>query len=208
MWGAVTQISTGVALTAFLAAIALSAYRSNLKSRAERIHSLPPPERMHALDRELNIFGIDAPTLSKEQQYQLALREIELRRTRLFTTTAVVMVLAVMSGIVAAFSIAKVPPPDQTAMSSICQFSDGWIDYAPRAQLPIGFACNDGTGNTGYIVLKGTGSQIAVSAICQFSNGWHDYTPMTPLRTGSTCQDGLGNYGKVVFKGQQTGPQI
>ena len=105
MWDAVTGISTGVALAAFLAAAALSAYRYNLKSRARVIRSLPADSRGEALARELNAFGLDASRLSREQQFQLALREFDIRRARLRLTTVVVIILAVIPGVVALVSI-------------------------------------------------------------------------------------------------------
>jgi len=117
MWDAIGHISTGLTLAAFLAAAGLSAYRSHLKTRANVLLGLPPEARANELARELNSFGIEAKGLTREQQFRLALEEFELRRARLRSITAVVMVLAIISGLIAAFSIWSVPGKTRDAVA-------------------------------------------------------------------------------------------
>jgi hypothetical protein len=105
MWSVISHITSGLALAAFLAAIGLSAYRSSLNSRARLLQSLPLKSRPRAAEKELNAFGIKAESLTQEHQYQLALREIELRRSRLRYVTYVTVVVAIISGSIAAFAI-------------------------------------------------------------------------------------------------------
>jgi len=46
-------------------------------------------------------------------------------------------------------------PDADSALSTICQFNDGWHDYSPMPPAQIGLPCNDGLGNIGVIVAKG-----------------------------------------------------
>jgi hypothetical protein len=109
-WAAIKQVSTGLTLAAFVVASLLSAYRYHLKNRADVIRSLPDNQRGEALARELNAFGVSAANLSSEQQFQIALKEIELRRSRLTLLTIVAVVLALFSAIVALFYVVKDGP--------------------------------------------------------------------------------------------------
>ncbi len=104
VYGVATNVSTGIALIAFLSAIALAAYRHHLKNRESLIRSLPSAARAEWLDRELNAFGVRAEGLTKEQRFQLALREIELRRARLFLIAGVAAILGAVAGSVAVIS--------------------------------------------------------------------------------------------------------
>lgn len=119
MWNAITQVTTGLTLVAFLAAIAVTPYRSQLAGRAKVIQSLPSADRVEALQRELNAFGIDAKSLTKEQQFQLALREIELRRTRLYSITIFIVVVALISGLLALISMISEPTKAERSIQDL-----------------------------------------------------------------------------------------
>jgi len=109
--------------------------------------------------------------------------------------------------------------------STICSFDDGpragkTHDYAPRAALPVGSACNDGAGSTGTIIAKPESSRAATtrndsgdnsddssetSTICSFDDGpragkTHDYAPRAALPVGSACNDGAGSTGTIIAK--------
>jgi hypothetical protein len=109
MWEIATQVSTGIALAAFLAVAGLYAYMASLKSRLKIIQALPAEARGDALAKELNAFSIDGRGLTREQQFRLAGKEIELRRARLASITAIIIVLAVISGLIAAISVWSAP---------------------------------------------------------------------------------------------------
>jgi hypothetical protein len=107
MWTVVTQISTAIGLAAFIFAVALSAYSFHLRNRVRTIQALPNKDRAKILERELNQFGIKAANLSARQQYDLALRELRLRSTKIFSVTIIIIVIAGISGGVSIYSMSR-----------------------------------------------------------------------------------------------------
>ena len=108
-WTTAAQISTGLAFLSFLAALGLTAYRSKLKSQLDQFKSLPASDRANASRAVLNSFGIDASKLSREQQFLLAMKELESRDDRFKYTLLAAVAAVVVSVIVAAYSFGSEP---------------------------------------------------------------------------------------------------
>jgi hypothetical protein len=148
MWHAVGQISTGFGLAAFLAAIGLLIYRANLRARIQTIRSLPTDKRADALRAEINAFGLSLSSLTKQQQFELAVKELEIREKRLRYTAVVVVLLALISGGVAAVAFATssravaavdpVPPhpPRHQDVATMPDFRTGLDDESPYCDGP------------------------------------------------------------------------
>lgn len=105
MWGTVGQVSTGLALVAFMVAAAVSAYRAHLRHRIKILETLPPPERSIQLGKELNAFGIQADNLTTTQQFKLAVHELNLRSRKLLAWSIVIVVITLMCGAIALFAL-------------------------------------------------------------------------------------------------------
>lgn len=104
MWEAIGQVSTGITLLAFIVAASVSAYRLQLRSRIKTIEAVAPSERGKLLEKELNSFGIKAENLSRTQQYEIALRELNLRARKLSAITLVVILMTLIFGLLS-FSV-------------------------------------------------------------------------------------------------------
>ena len=100
MWDAIGHVSTGLTLIAFMVAAAVSAYRLQLRSRIKTIEAVPPSERGKLIEKELNAFGIDAGNLSRTQQFEIALRELNLRSRKLLALTLVVVLITLIFGLI------------------------------------------------------------------------------------------------------------
>ncbi|MCK1405028.1 hypothetical protein [Bradyrhizobium sp. 76] len=100
MWDAVGHVTTGLTLVAFMVTAGLTAYRVHLKSRIKLIEAVPPSERGGVLEKQLNAFGVEAKNLTKAQQYQIAVRELNLRSRKLLALTFVVALIAIILGLI------------------------------------------------------------------------------------------------------------
>src|SRR5882724_5918626 len=89
-WEAIQYVSSGLTLVAFFAAIAAATYRLRLRREEELIKSAPEKQRAELIQTALEFFRIDSSKLTKQQQYDLALRQVR-ERARRFQTSAIVI---------------------------------------------------------------------------------------------------------------------
>jgi hypothetical protein len=89
MWNVVSQVGSGFALTAFVAAAVLTAYRAKLSNEVARLKTLSKEDRIVALTDVLDAFKIDTANLTNEQKYSLALKQISIRQAKLFAQPGV-----------------------------------------------------------------------------------------------------------------------
>ena len=113
MWNTVTQISTGIALTAFMIAAAVTIYRLSLKNRLNEIKTVPAKDRANVIRTELNRFKITAENLSQKQQYDLAVHELSYRRTKLLAVTTLIVIIFIIAAAVAVSSMLLTSPPSR-----------------------------------------------------------------------------------------------
>jgi hypothetical protein len=99
---------------AFVVAAAVTAYRWSLRSRLDQIKLTPPAHRVEVINNELNAFGIDAARLTREQQYQLALRELSLRALKFRTVSLIMTFCVAVFGGAAVYALYRAP--DSTAI--------------------------------------------------------------------------------------------
>jgi len=117
MWSAITYVSSGLTLLAFIIAVAAWVHRNNILGAERRIQLAPPQERAQLVERTLEFFNIDTTRLTTGQQYNLAIRQIDARAQRFRIIATVVSVLFAITAGVAAFAIAHdrssaIPPSD------------------------------------------------------------------------------------------------
>jgi len=105
MWDAIAYVTSGVTLAAFLAAVAAWVYRSKLRQRERLIRTAPDNVRANLVVAALEFFNVNTEKLTREQQFNLALQQIQSREVRFRTTAIVVTVIAVLTASVALFAI-------------------------------------------------------------------------------------------------------
>src|SRR5215468_11807153 len=81
-WGALQYVGTGLSLVAFAVAAILFAYRARLAHRAEIIKSAPEKERLEAIAITAEFFRVDVSSLTRAQQQEIALTQIQARSRR------------------------------------------------------------------------------------------------------------------------------
>ena len=120
MWEAIAYVSSGLTLTAFLAAIAAWVYKHQSEEKERLLSTAPPSKRAKLVEQALESFHVDTSGLTKEQQYNLAVQQIQARAQRFRWTAIVVIILVVIAATVAAYAINRIvaprpeSPPEQT----------------------------------------------------------------------------------------------
>src|ERR1041385_4419063 len=105
-WSAIAYVSGGLTLLAFVVTTAAWVQRNNVLSAERRIRLAPPAERAHLVERTLEFFNIETALLTREQQYDLAIRQIDARAQRFKIIAFVVAVLFAITAGVALYAIA------------------------------------------------------------------------------------------------------
>jgi hypothetical protein len=107
MWNAISYVTSGLALVAFMAAVTAWSYRSKTQERERLIRSAKEGDRGELVRNALEFFNIDAVGLTKEQQFRLALEQIQARGRRFMISAGVVCFLAVVAVTIAAYAITQ-----------------------------------------------------------------------------------------------------
>jgi hypothetical protein len=125
MWDAITYVTSGVTLAAFLAAVAAWVYRNKLLEQERLIRAAPETERAGLVARTLEFFDVDPAKLTRDQQFQLALTQIHQRASRFRITAIVVMMIALLAaGVAVAAIYQSQATDDKRSQSSQEQPSD------------------------------------------------------------------------------------
>jgi hypothetical protein len=120
--GAIKYVGTGLSLVAFVVAAILFAYRARLKHRAEIIKSASGKERLEAIATTAEFFRVDVSGLSRAQQQDIVLTQINSRARRDLLLAVVTLIVAALLAIVATVAIK----------------SDGRLACATRPGYPLG----------------------------------------------------------------------
>jgi tetratricopeptide (TPR) repeat protein len=105
MWQALQYVGTGLSLVAFIVAALLLAYRARLTNRAEIIKSAPEKERLDAIATTAEFFRVDVSGLTRVQQQDIALTQIQARTRRDLLLAGVSLAVAIL---LAAIAIAAI----------------------------------------------------------------------------------------------------
>jgi hypothetical protein len=139
MWNVVQHITTGLTLVAFIGALALYAYRINLTHRRELIKTVPRQRRAEVITKELNTFGIQAKNLTREQQFNLAIRHLDLR-ARNYAIAAIIAVVAMcVFGGITIFAITTSTTTSPPAKPETNKSADdiGLLGGCSQAGMPV-----------------------------------------------------------------------
>jgi hypothetical protein len=104
-WAAIGYVTTGLTLCAFVVAVIAGAYKKYNQEQRLRIESALPQDRADLVSRTLEGLNIDVGNLSKEQQYDIAVRHFSMRIERFRIMASVVVILALISASLAGYSI-------------------------------------------------------------------------------------------------------
>ena len=107
MWSAITRVTTGFTLIAFIVAVTAWVYRSSLLYRARLIESAPPCERTPLVERALDLMLLDSAGLTREQKYLLIRQHIAARERRVRAVILAGSLVAVLLAALAAYAIAR-----------------------------------------------------------------------------------------------------
>jgi hypothetical protein len=100
MWEAISYVSSGVTLVAFLAAAAVLAYRASLKKQEALIRAAPEEDRVRMAEQVLERFQVDTSGLTKQQRYDIAMEQIRNRIRMAMIVGTVVVIIAFLATIV------------------------------------------------------------------------------------------------------------
>lgn len=110
MWEAISYVSSGLTLVAFIVAVAAWLYKSQSEVRGQLIREAAENRRAELVQNALEIFHVETSGLTKEQQSRIALEQIAARTKRFRTVAIVVCFLALVAGGVSVFAITYAPP--------------------------------------------------------------------------------------------------
>ena len=115
MWTAISYVSSGVILVAFLAAVGAWLYRSKMVQLESLIGSAAEADRAQLVANALEVFHVDSSGLTKAQQYQLALEQIRARQERYRLIAVVIIIVSILAAAVAVFAIVNGSESDNGA---------------------------------------------------------------------------------------------
>lgn len=104
-WEAIKYVSSGFALCAFVVAALLTYLKNRSQEERRRIESAPPDDRADLVAKTLEIFNVDTTGLTRQQQFEIAMRQINGRIERFRLIAIVVVVLAVTGAGLSAYAL-------------------------------------------------------------------------------------------------------
>lgn len=130
MWEALKYVSSGFTLCAFIVATVVFYLNHRTKEERKRIEAAPAEDRASLVAKTLEVFHVDTAGLSRQQQFDIAMRQINGRIERFRIIATLVVVLALVAAGLSAYAIAidkkpqeqgppdtfdKTPSPDQVS---------------------------------------------------------------------------------------------
>ena len=110
-WAVIAYVSSGFTLAAFLAAIVAWVIKAKAEESGRLIRSALPQERADLVRNALEFFHVDTSRLTRDQQYKLALEQIQARAHRYRITAAAICFVALLAASVAAYALNIVRTP-------------------------------------------------------------------------------------------------
>lgn len=104
-WDLISYISSGLTLTAFAIAIIFNAYRQKLLRDENIIRTASEADRATVVRAVLEFFDVDTRNLTKSQQYDIAIRQIDARAKRFYTLAICIVFIAILLAILSLFAI-------------------------------------------------------------------------------------------------------
>jgi len=100
MWEAIPWVTSGFTLAAFFAAVAAWVIRLKILEKEKLLRTAPEEQRGALVASALEFFHVDTQSLTKQQQFEIALQQIRARGQRFTLTTILIGVIAVIAAVV------------------------------------------------------------------------------------------------------------
>lgn len=151
MWSVVTQISTGLGLVAFIIAVLVKIYSINRNYNLKELKSFPSKTRDEIAKR---VFGpsISTENLSPDQNYQLSLEWINIKKQRDMYIFYVAISVAAIAVIISLFPQPHPLPTPQVRSSKLYKHSTGffvdvgdgrWVEFSGDSNNSYYTFCED-----------------------------------------------------------------
>ena len=140
MWEAIAYVSSGLTLAAFLAAVVAWVYKHQSEEKERLLRAAPQSQRAKLVEQALESFHVDTSSLTKAQQYNLAVQQIQARAQRFRWTAIVVVILVLIAATVAVYAIDRIAAPrlelSQEQTKPLVQTLSGSIHNETNDPLP------------------------------------------------------------------------
>lgn len=107
MWQAIQYVTGGFTLSAFIAALIAWAYINNIREKRKRIDSASDRDRAELVSETLEFFKVDTTNLTKQQQCDIAMAQIEARIERFRIAAAVIVLFALLGTGVTVYALSR-----------------------------------------------------------------------------------------------------
>jgi len=143
MWQAITWVTGGLTLAAFLAAVGLAAFKLFITRQERLIQAATTKERSSLVKNTLEFFAVDPAGLTQEQQYAIAMEQIRARSRRFGVIAIVVAGLTVVGAVISIYGISRLglsatPSPGPSPAGQKSEYSHGMFDDRPPIPPPEG----------------------------------------------------------------------
>jgi len=106
-WSTIGLVGSAVTLAAFLAALGAWSYRRRLEQIENILKSAPAADRVRALESVIATVRVNTSSLTREQQYDLALKLLAERSASTRTAATAVVSIAVLAAVVALVALTQ-----------------------------------------------------------------------------------------------------
>lgn len=98
MWQAISYITSGLTLAAFIIACGAAAYRRNILHKERQIEAAPSAQRARLVEAELAHFSVDTSNLTRDQQYAIAMAQIQGRAQQFRLVVVLLGIVFIVTG--------------------------------------------------------------------------------------------------------------
>src|SRR5713101_5416592 len=112
MWEAIKYVGSGLTLVAFAIAVTAAVYRWRLRREERLIKTAPEDQRGELVRNALEFFEVHTPNLTKDQQYKIALEQIQQRARRFTISAIVIIVISLIAASITAYGSGETSPDD------------------------------------------------------------------------------------------------
>jgi len=131
MWETVKSVSTVISLIAFVVAVAAGVWKAKIAERERLIKAAPSKSRAALISKTLEFFDVDPARLTEEQQFKIAMEQINRRAERFRLLVIAFVVLGLVAAGIGVFAMVRypnasgrpLPGPDPVAGLRVYPFS-------------------------------------------------------------------------------------
>lgn len=96
VFDAISMVTSGLTLAAFIGALIAFVIRHRINREKELIEQAPESDRAELIKNALEFFNVDTGNLTKQQQYNIAMEQINSRSRRFTITSIVIVIIAIL----------------------------------------------------------------------------------------------------------------